>query len=241
MARGPQRQQADTTKKESRTKSMQFDVDSVPDGEDIISRMKELEEIKAFTSYKGTLGGGIDRNKTVKYVVLMYSHDSIFNKKPAYEVSERQMRSADLAGFPRNRNGEFDDKVIEKLFYLQDEEILNMIVEYLYYQRKPIWREIVTCEQELQEFTRLRMKPVDNVVIKRGKTETSQSTVSDKDIIAGAEKKDKLWKGCQDRVKYLKECYAEFFMDDAGLRNKIETAKPTSLESLAKPGFGYAQ
>lgn len=220
---------------------MQFDVDSVAEGEDILFRMKELEEIKAFKSYKGSLGGGLDRNKTIKYIILMYSHDSILNKKPPLTVEERQMRSADLAKFTRNRNGEFEDEVIEKLFYLQDEAILNMIVEYLYYQKKALWTEIVTCEHESQEFTRLRMKPVDNVVMKKGKVEDSKSTVSDKDIIAGAEKKDKLWKGCQDRVKYLKECYAEFFLDDDGLRNKIETAKPTSLESLAKTGFGYVQ
>lgn len=216
---------------------MQFDVDSVPTGADLLDAIKELSEIHSFKNYRGSLGGGIDRNKTIKYIILMYSHDSIFIKKPPLTLEERQLRSAALAGFEQKKtSGEFEDAVVEKLFYLQDEEILAMIVEYLYYQKKALFTEIVTCEHELLEFTRLRMKPVDNVVVKKGRVENT-STLSDKDIIAGAEKKDKLWQGCQNRTKYLKECYAEFFLGEEGLRQKIERVKPVSFESLAKTGL----
>jgi hypothetical protein len=206
--------------KKTLTEKMAIDILSAIDGEDLLHKFPQLRRVKAMADYGGSLGGGFDRNKIIRYIVILYSADSFMNKKPVVPLQERQYKAADLAGFIRDQEGRFKEVVETSIFQLQDPKVFEMIFQYLMFQHNVLWREICTCEHELEEFHRLRMKPV--------------VADDDKDIIAANEKKDKLWKGCQDRIKYLESCYSKFYNDDAEMKTHTKKAqKRNSVEDWA--------
>lgn len=212
--------------KKTPTEGMVIDVLSAVDGEDLVQKFSQLKRIKTISMYGGSLEGGFDRNKIIRYIVILYSVDSFLNKKPVIPLQERQFRAADLAGFNRDKDGHFKEVVETGIFQLQDQKVFEMVFQYLVFQHNILWREICTCESELEEFHRLRMKPVEGD--------------DDKDIIAANEKKDKLWKGCQDRIKYLEACYSKFFNDDSEIKShtkkamKRNTIEDWAMENVAK-------
>lgn len=201
---------------------MEIDILSVEGNKDVLHEIKSLNRIESFKNYKGTLGGGMDRNKVIKYIVLLYSKDSILNEKVAVPLEDRQLKAADLAGFDRDKNNNFKDKRVQEwLFELKNDEIFEMVFEFLIFLDDALWREIVTLEHELKEYHMLRMKPLE------GKY--------DKDLMTATEKKGKFRKECNEIRDSLKKCYDEFYreFDDVKAKAK-EKRKPTTLESWAK-------
>ena len=165
-----------------KTSSMEIDILSVEGNKDVLHEIKSLNRIESFKNYKGTLGGGMDRNKVIKYIVLLYSKDSILNEKVAVPLEDRQLKAADLAKFDRDKNNNFKDKRVQEwLFELKNDEIFEMVFEFLIFLDDALWREIVTLEHELKEYHMLRMKPLE------GK--------DDKDLMTATEKKREVQEG----------------------------------------------
>ena len=209
---------------ESLTASMTIDILSVKDGSDIINSIRGLTRIDEFVKYKGSLNGGLDRNKAITYIILLYSKDSILNERIPIPFAERQMKAYDLAGFERHkRTGELDEDIEYRLLMLNDDELFEMVFAYMRFQNSNEWREIVTLEHELEEFHKLRMRPISETATVKvpGKTRaTQQILVSDKDMMMATEKKDKLWSGCQQRIKGLEALYKSFWGDDESALKK---------------------
>jgi hypothetical protein len=86
-----------------------------------------------------------------------------------------------------------------------------MIFDYLKHQNNHVWTEICTTEQELDEYTRLRLNPV--------------ADEKDKDTLTAAEKKDKLRNFCKAMIKDLEEYYNKFFQDHEDVKQKVKSEK----------------
>lgn len=199
---------------------MRFDVCAVEDGQDVLHRIPELRRLESFTDYPGTPGGELNRDNVIKYVVTLYSEDSFLNVKPVTELGERKLMAADASGFERNKKNEFGAEIEEKLFKLGSIHVLQMIVDYLIYQKKHLWTEIVTTEQEYEEYIRLRMDPV--------------SSDSDKDTLMAAEKKGKLRGDCKMMRKDILAYYHEFFTDNTDVKDLHEVKDKATLENKAR-------
>lgn len=204
----------------SPTQSMRFDVLSVPQGQNVLHNFPDLKRIESFVEYPGSQGGELNQDLTIKYVVLLYSEDSILNKKPAIELSERKLMAAEYAGFERDKRNEFNAEVTQKLFNINSRYVLSMIVDYLIFQKKHLWTEIVTLEQEYEEYIRLRMDPV--------------SAEHDKDTLMAAEKKDKLRAACKGMRKDLDHFYKEFFTDNSDVKDLHNQEDKVTLEKMAR-------
>ena len=154
----------------------------------------------------------------VKYVILLYSEDSVLNVKPPMGLEERQMRATTLAGFKLYDN---QPVVIVKKFLieLEDRNIFEFIFEFLTKQKKFIWQEIITLETQLLENQRLRIRPVDE----------------EKGELAAFEKKGKLTVLYKDWYLNLKEMYNEFYGDNENVRaiHRINRSEMASLENMA--------
>lgn len=206
---------------DSPSKNMRFDVCAVEEGQDVLHHVPELRRIQSFLDYPGTPGGELNRDNVIKYIVILYSEDSFLNVKPATALEERKLMAADAAGFERNKKNEFNTDVVEKLFNLRSIHVVQVAVDYLIFQKKHLWTEITTTEQEYEEFIRLRMDPV--------------SSDSDKDTLMAAEKKDKLRTSCKSMRKDLDSLYHEFFTDNTDLKEVHDVTDKATLERRARP------
>ena len=206
---------------DSITKGMRFDVAAIKEGEDVLFNIPELKRIESWNNYPGTPGGELNKDMVVRYMIYMYSVDSILVKKnPPLALSERKMRAAELAGFERDKKGKFNHNIEFKLFDTCSEWVVDMIVDYLIFQKHHVWTEICTTEQEYAEYIKLRFAPVEDE--------------KDKDTLLAAEKKNKLRDSCKSMIKDLESYYIEFFKDNSDVKSKADKAVRTTLENLAK-------
>jgi hypothetical protein len=195
--------------KVSPTESMKYDVCAITG--DVLNAIPTLDSMSSFKAYPGSTRGELNRDSVVKYVVLMYSQDSILNQKPPIDLPERKLKAAELAGFERGSSGSFRKSIVDKLFNLKSNYVLDMVFDYLKHQNNHIWTEICTNEQELDEYTRRRLTPV--------------SDEKDKDEMAALEKKDKFRASCKAIIKDLDEYYSRFFQDHEDVKEKVKSEK----------------
>ncbi len=207
----------------SPTKEMRFDVCNESNGPDPLYAHKELNDIKSFRTYPGTPGGQLNRDKVVKYIIMVYSYDSFLNKKPMKPLEERKCIAHDIAGFKRIRNGRIDANIRTKLFDLEENKhIYSMVMDFLIYQNHPLWADICVTEQEYEEYLRKRLAP-----IKTFKDDPKKE-------LDASEKKDKLREACKRMRADLIGYYTEFFLDHTDVRKKL-TKEFKTLETLARP------
>ncbi len=224
--------------KESPTSEMRFDVCAIMHSEDkkpptliipkegiehvhtkVLDKYPQLKSIKSFTEYKGISKGGLDSDKVIRYIIILYSEDSPLSKKPLPPLEERKYRAADLAGFKRDKKtDDFNENIVEQLFLLGDDEVIDMAMGYLQYLHSDLWIEINIIAQELEEYRRIRITPVN--------------ADADKDLLTAIEKKDKLRVSSGNMVKQLKEYTDIFYGDSLDLKSKSQKKRST-LESRA--------
>lgn len=156
-----------------------------------------------------------------KYIVFLYDKKTELAIEFQTDLTARKDAAAMDAGFLKV-NGHWP-KNVKDLFSIEDQTVHAAIMCYLRDQNNHIWTNIVTTEQELEEFQSLRMK-----AIKRGKE------TEDKDIFEAAKKKDLLMEACDTRVKALKGYYLEFYGDhvDVQEREFEEMITPENAERI---------
>jgi len=162
-------------------------------------------------------------NNLLAYLLFLYSPDSPVNKRYGIPLIERKYQALMLAGFShlRNKVGIWSDDVQTYLIELRNDAVINMIVDYLKLLNFPLWTEINTLQQELEEATRLRMRPV--------------SSIDDKATLQAAEIKGKLRRDSKEIIELLNIYNRQFYGDAHAeeLKTKVHTSR-TSVESRAK-------
>lgn len=162
-------------------------------------------------------------NNLLSYLLFLYSPDSPVNKRYGIPLIERKYQALLLSGFGhlRRKGGAWAEDVQTYLIELRNDSIIEMIVDYLKFLNQKVWTEMNTLEQELEEATRLRMRPV--------------SSIDDKATLQAADIKGKLRRESKEIIELL-NVYSRQFYGDAHadeLRTKVHQAK-TTVESRAK-------
>lgn len=179
----------------------------------------KLKEIGSWAEYNDDT----PTNNLLSYLLLLYSPDSPVNKRYGVPLLERKYQALLLAGFGhlRLKGGDWAADVQTYLIELRNDTIINMIVDYLKMLNQKVWTEINTLEQELEEATRLRMRPV--------------SSIDDKATLQAADIKGKLRRESKEIIELLNVYNRQFYGDAHAeeMRQKVHQSK-TTVESRAK-------
>jgi hypothetical protein len=179
----------------------------------------KLKLIHSWATYKED----IPPNNLFAYLLFLYSPDSPVNKRYGIPLIERKYQALHLAGFGhlRNKKGDWVADVQTYLIELRNDTVINMIVDYLKMLNIKTWTEMNTLEQELEEATRLRLRPV--------------SSIDDKATLQAADLKGKLRRESKEIIDllnvYSRTFYGEAHADE--LKKKVHTMM-VSVESMAK-------
>lgn len=141
-----------------------------------------------------------DWENLTRYIVFLYDKGTDLTFEYT-DLTARKDAAAMEAGYLRTA-GKWPKDVQDDVLDIQQRDVHAAIMCYLKIQRSDVWTDIVTTEQELEEFQGLRM-----TTLKKGKD------VTDADIFEAAKKKDLLMAACDKRVKHLKNRYADFYGD----------------------------
>ena len=191
---------------------MSIDILAKP-GEDVFEACPKLKEIKCFTDYAREPESLLPVNELITYVVLLYSKDSILNKKPIDELPMRRLKAAKMAGLEAEKTS-----VVKDVFELESDKVADLIVRYILSQNHYEWADRCACEFQLEENLRIRMTPISK-------------SDDDKKTIEASTKKDMLTTHFSKYRKQMKELDAEIFGDNENVVAHVKKSRAT-LESL---------
>jgi hypothetical protein len=120
---------------------LMFNVDKVPEGSTVLQFYKELGKIKEF---KADPGVGIDNNKLMIYVILMYDKASPYRRK-YNDVLKRKIEVAHDCGFETVEGGNFDTP-IEDFLKGKNPIVNKKIVQYVRMHRSFKYSYLVAIE-----------------------------------------------------------------------------------------------
>jgi hypothetical protein len=109
---------------------MRFDPTKVPDGADILKFYKDLGKIKEFRLNPGE---GLDNNKVMQYILLMYDFHSPYRKK-FNDVLRRKIEVAHDTGFKVEEGGVFEP-IVEDFLKGKNKVVNQKIVQYVILHR----------------------------------------------------------------------------------------------------------
>ena len=202
-------------KQPSLTEGMSIDILSECD--DLFEKFHELTNIVEMVNYMKGGDKGKWKSKVIKYIVLLYSFDSILNKRPVIELNERKMKAADMVGFTRHKGGDFEKRTKE-LFDLDDSNYIDMVFGFLKYQNETLWKEIVATEGMVDQYIKGMMQVVD--------------MDDDKKALEALNVKSKLRQEVRNMNQDLKDMYRQFYKDHSDVQEKVVTKKKSdSIES----------
>lgn len=202
--------------------------------------LDKLRDIRCFTEYKNAPEKSIDVNSLVKYVVLLYSKDSILNRKPMLQLTERRAKASTLADL----NAE-DQDVKDLVFGLYSKRIRDLIVDYLIHQNQLLWSERCIIEAQIQENQRIRLKPIQKKTSSKPKSrrkkdeqeeqeeEPEDQGSDDKYVIESSDKKSSLTDHFTKYYELLKRYDLEIFTDNEDVKEAAGKRERRSLESIA--------
>lgn len=209
---------------------MRFDVLNIPSDErgqkpDILEHFKDLKAIDSFAAYAGQMKpNGLNRNALITYIILVYSHDSFLHQSPKYkfETFEKKLIiAADLASFERLvKEDGFKKNVDKRLFNLEDDEFLLMILEYLRFQSKAHWMEWCVLQHEMMENYKMRLAPIKEK--------------SDKDLMIAKERQSKMIDYTRRIVDDIEKYELKIFGDRDRLVQVQSAQNYFTIEKLVK-------
>lgn len=199
----------------------------------------KIRGVPCFESYRRDPDPSLDPSKVIKYVVLLYSQDSVLNSKPMPPLIERRERAAEMAGLNVS-----DQNVIDNLFDLFSEKIRDLIIDYLIYQNRLVWTERCIIEAQIQENQRIRFKPIQNKTVikprKRKKKEDENveddedpTEDDDKYIIEASNKKHELTSHYNTYNDLIQKYDTIIFQDHNSVKDAAVRRRRT-LDSMAK-------
>lgn len=121
---------------------MMFNPERVPEGTNILTFYKELGKVKEF---RASAGEGIDNNKVMQYILLMYDKSSPYRAKFT-DVLKRKIEVAHTCGFDTEDGGNFEPPVED--FLKGRNRIVNQkAVAYVRMHRNFKYSYLVTIEE----------------------------------------------------------------------------------------------
>lgn len=157
--------------------------------------------------------------KVVSYILFLYSKETDLLHDHPSDLKARKEAAAMEAGYERNSTGAWPQE-IEDIMSIRNLEVTAAIMQWLKIQKHAIWTELVITSEELFDFQKLRIKPLDQ-------------SDSDKDVYEAAKKKDVLMQACNDRIKVIESLMGQFYGDSRNdLSEYAEIITPENAERL---------
>lgn len=160
-------------------------------------------------------------DKTVRYMLLMYDVNSPMR---AYypDLEQRKTAAADMVGFdwgsePMEEIFEF--KIQQGESVAPNDDLLNMIMEFLKYQNNWVWTMIVSNSEAFFEYNRRVMMPVEGT--------------RDKDILQAINIKTQIMQSQDDIYQRLQKYYRDLSGGDTVLEESIKVRKRLRPEEIA--------
>lgn len=175
--------------------------------------------------------------KLIKYLAYMYDKNSELVQEFQSDLQSRKDAAATEAGFERRMDKWGQD--LQRAMDIQDADVYNAILCFLKIQKHVVWTEIVITESELEDFQKLRLKPISTSKSKKekdsdGASYSVNSAESDKDVYEAAKKKDTLMQACTIRVQALEILYDQFFGDSRKELQSVEFAEAITPETAER-------
>lgn len=202
--------------------------------------IRAVAEHAAFVNYKADQEQSLPLDSLVSYVILLYSKDSILNKKPMLPLAQRRKAACLEVDLDPN-----DENVKSLVFDLQSEKVRDMILEYLFSLNEYLWAERNILEIQIQENHKLRMKPIKNKTAQAPKKkkkpveeefdldDDDEREDDDKYLLEASDKKSKLTDHFEKYYALLKKYDAEIFGDHDNVKEAFKKTRKT-LEDMAK-------
>lgn len=224
------------SKEESITKGMRVDILS----SDSVFSIPGVSDIKCLSQYGKYQDDHFTVDEVIKFVVLLYSKDSIVNKKPMPPLHDRRAKAAILAGLKPD-----DINVQELLFNLISDQVRDLVLDYMIWFSDDLWMERSIVESQLDENRRMRLKPIQNkttVLPKKKGRKKEDDEFEDEDdqsqddayILSASKKKFELTDHADRYQSLIKKYDLEIFMEHEDLRNAAVRRKRVSLEAMVK-------
>lgn len=199
----------------SRFKKLRFPIYTLDPSIDIRDQFPELKKHRkiANSNYPNI-------NLVLRYIIFMYDPNSdLIREVP--DLAQRKLVAAEYAGF-KDHTAHLDE-----IMECRDHKVLDLIFLFLteiYHSRK--YREWQTLCQELDENNRLRW---DQLGAKKDKEDTDERL----DILASAEKKQKLREYAQKMNQMIDVLEKELFGDNEDIKNVAIIMRYSSPENFA--------
>lgn len=197
-----------------------LDVSNVDEKEDLVNKFPLLKRYEEFSSFEGTPGNELNRNKVIRYINLLYSSKSGLVRIYKDDLAIRKEEAAKYAGFEKKEMVQVEND----LFKLENEKIVKMIMRFLVIQNVRLWTTICSIEQSFYQTSELLMSPIDQAG-------------EDKDKYAAAVKQKPLRSEMIDMTEQLDSLYDKMFNDNSDVKKKLdkddELRKHLSPEQVA--------
>jgi len=112
-----------------------------------------IPQITLYKEFEFPLDVKIPLAKIVAYIVYAYDSNSPFVKEYATSIAKRKKHAAEEAGFPVNKQGEFDTDA-EKIIINKSEVVNAMIISFLKSRKSIQWSLIMTFHDAI--YTQMR-------------------------------------------------------------------------------------
>lgn len=175
----------------------------------------KLQDDKSIEKVKSKL------DKTLRYILLMYDVNSPMR---AYypDLEQRKTAAADMAGF------DWDTETMEEIFEFKikveesvvpNDDLLNMVMDFLKYQNNWVWTMIVSNSEAFYEYNRRVMMPVEGT--------------RDKDILQAINIKTQIMSSQDDIYQRLQRYYRDLSGGDTVLEDAVKVRKRLRPEEIA--------
>lgn len=182
-----------------------IDIYSAEEKEDLTNKFPLLKRYEEFTSFEGSMGGELNRNKVIRYIVILYSSKSDIVKTYKDDLQIRKEESALYAGFEKKEMAQVDND----LYQLKNEKIVKMIMRFLLIQNVRLWTTICSIEQSFYQTSALLMSPFDQ-------------EGQHKDKYGAAVKQKPLRAEMIEMTSQLDGLYDKMFNDNADLKTQYD-------------------
>jgi len=182
-----------------------IDLNNVDEKEDLVNKFPLLKRYEEFSTFEGTPGGELNRNKVIRYINLLYSAKSELVKTYKDDLQIRKEEAARIVGFEKKEI----EKVENDLYQLKNEKIVKMIMRFLVIQNVRLWTTICSIEQSFYQTSELLMSPLNQ-------------EGEDKDKYAAAVKQRPLRSEMIDMNEQLDSLYDKMFNDNLDVKKKFD-------------------
>jgi hypothetical protein len=138
------------TRLKNRFQNLRFKVHELSDDADVKQEYPKIFGVPAFEEFNHP-----HLTKVFKYICFLLDPKSDLVEEFPEDLTKRKLAAATEAGFPKNAKGELP-QIFQEIVDFKNEKVNQVMVHFLRFMKNNTWRELVTLQFELENYTRKR-------------------------------------------------------------------------------------